>query len=50
MSHQYYFIGTSLPPLRIGEEPEITWEGLQRLLKDNLSQKILKNSGVAALF
>lgn len=37
MSHQYYFIGTSLPPLHIGEQPEISWEGLQRLLKDNLT-------------
>lgn len=39
MSHQYYFVGTSLPPLRIGEEPEISWERLQRLLKDNLTHK-----------
>lgn len=39
MNHQYYFIGTALPPLRIGEEPEISWEGLQRLLVDNLTKK-----------
>lgn len=39
MNHQYYFIGTSLPPLRIGEKPDISWENLQRLLKDNLTEK-----------
>lgn len=39
MSHQYYFVGTSLPTLTIGEEPEISWERLQRLLKDNLTSK-----------
>lgn len=38
MNHQYYFIGTSLPPLHIGEAPEISWDHLQRLLKDNLSE------------
>lgn len=37
MSHQYFFVGTTLPPLKIGEEPEITWLNLQRLLKDNLT-------------
>lgn len=39
MSHQYYFVGTALPPLHIGEKPEISWEGLQRLLVDNLTEK-----------
>lgn len=39
MSHQYYFIGTALPPLHIGAEPEISWDNLQRLLKDNLTHK-----------
>lgn len=37
MNNQYYFVGTSLPPLKIGEQPDISWENLQRLLKDNLS-------------
>lgn len=36
---QYYFIGTSLPPLNIGEKPEISWDDLQKLLKNNLSHK-----------
>lgn len=37
MNRQYYFVGTSLPTLHIGDEPEISWEKLQQLLKDNLS-------------
>jgi hypothetical protein len=39
MGHQYYFVGTSLPPLKIGEQPDISWDALQRLLKDNLSSR-----------
>ncbi len=39
MSHQYYFIGTALPPLRIGEEPDVTWNELQKLLKENLTPR-----------
>lgn len=37
MSGEYYFVGTSLPDLKIGQQPEISFENLQRLLKDNLS-------------
>lgn len=39
MSSQYYFLGTVLPPLRLEEKPEITWDELQKLLKDNLNHK-----------
>ncbi len=39
MSRQYYFVGTALPSLHIGEKPEISWEGLQRLLRDNLTRQ-----------
>lgn len=39
MSSQYYFVGTALPPLKIGEKPEISWEQLQNLYQNNLSNK-----------
>ncbi|MBS4166633.1 MULTISPECIES: DUF2764 family protein [unclassified Neochlamydia] len=38
MNRQYYFVGTSLPPLHLGEKPEISWRDLQRLLADNLAE------------
>jgi hypothetical protein len=34
---QYYFIGTSLPPLRIGVKPEISFHELRDLLRMNLT-------------
>jgi Protein of unknown function (DUF2764) len=46
MSNQYYFVGTSLPSLSIGEKPEICWESLQYLLQDNLLQGDLDQIGV----
>lgn len=33
----YYFLGTLLPELRIGEEPEIGFSELDRLFKENLT-------------
>lgn len=35
----YYFLGTLLPDLRIGEPPEIGFLELDRLMKENLSEK-----------
>ena len=37
MFKPYVFIGTSLPPLKIDEKPDITFTELLGLLKDNLS-------------
>ena len=34
---QYYFVGTSLPELKIGEEPEISFEAFDELLRLNLT-------------
>lgn len=36
---QYYFIGTTLPNLMLDSQPEINFIGLDRLLKDNLTQE-----------
>lgn len=33
---EYYFIGTLLPDIKIGEEPELSFDELERLLNDNL--------------
>lgn len=38
MANFYYFVGTSLPPLKVGEKPDITFEEFERLLKDNLQK------------
>ncbi len=35
----YYFVGTLLPELRIGEKPEISFRDFEQLVKDNLSVK-----------
>jgi hypothetical protein len=35
----YYFLGTLLPQLRIGEAPEIGFKELDQLLKENLSDR-----------
>jgi hypothetical protein len=37
MTHYYYYVGTALPPLKIGEQPDITFQEFDRLLRDNLS-------------
>jgi hypothetical protein len=35
---QYYFAGTSLPPLAIGVKPELSFKDLLELLKENLTE------------
>lgn len=34
---QYYFVSTSLPALTLGEKPEISWDQLEELLINNLT-------------
>lgn len=38
----YFFLGSVLPPLKLGTEPELGFEDLIVLLKDNLSRKDFK--------
>lgn len=40
MSH-YFFVGSALPDLKIGEPPEISFHEFETLLQENLSQKDL---------
>ena len=44
--HNYYFLAASLPPLTIGEAPEITFEELEHRLKLNLSKSDLEKTVV----
>lgn len=41
---QYYFVGTSLPPLNLESPPEISQEDLLALLEDNLTNEDLKKT------
>lgn len=40
--HNYYFVAPSLPPLILGERPEITFEELMHRLESNLSKEDLE--------
>lgn len=42
----YYYVGTSLPPLDFGKQPEIKFWQLERLYEDNLSKKDLEKTKV----
>lgn len=46
----YYFLVPSLPRLRLGEKPDITFERLITLLEENLSKKDLQQTQVLRRF
>lgn len=42
MTTEYYFIGTLLPEIKIGEKPELSFVELERVLSDNLKARDYK--------
>ena len=46
----YYFLAASLPPLRLGQKPELSFEELKGLLALNLSKKDLEKTSTLRLY
>lgn len=49
MGH-YFFLGSVLPPLKTGSKPDLTFEELMELFRDNMSRKDLKKVSLLRLY